>query len=235
LAKLSDTALLNLENINFLTNFTRTSKDSGFSLMYRHIDKINIILNDSQYVKSILCYIISKEEIDPLLSGNETLLESPDWNYIKKVIRTKYSDDYARRITLDARIRWYRYKKNWLEYTKSVSDLFKEYGASMTNNDLNDNALVIFDYSTDKTELDQAIYWMEKVLGNEKDSVNSLPAYLDTYANLLYKAGKNRDYAIEIEEKALYLANTYKIANYIAEYEKAINKMRKGEKTWVEK
>jgi hypothetical protein len=50
---------------------------------------------------------------------------------------------------------------------------------------------------------------------------------VDTYANILYKLGKKDD-AIAMETKAMSLAGDPDKASF----QEAIDKMKKGEKTW---
>ena len=53
------------------------------------------------------------------------------------------------------------------------------------------------------------------------------PAFLDTYANILYKMGKKTE-ALAWEQKALNLSSGDERAGYQA----TLDKMRKGERTW---
>jgi predicted Zn-dependent protease len=53
------------------------------------------------------------------------------------------------------------------------------------------------------------------------------PAYLDTYANLLYKAGKKNE-AIAWQQKAVEASPE----NERPGYQSTLDKMKKGEKTW---
>ncbi len=72
---------------------------------------------------------------------------------------------------------------------------------------------------------------MEKVVKTEKDSTNLLPAALDTYANLLYRMGREAQ-AIHYEELAYYYAVNYEKGRMINEYKDVLEKMKKGEKIW---
>lgn len=88
---------------------------------------------------------------------------------------------------------------------------------------LNTYAWRIFQNMTDTTLLNKALSWSKKSL--EQDNNN--PAYLDTYANILYKLGQAKE-AIEIETKALELVK----AKDKKSYEETLDKMQKGEPTW---
>jgi hypothetical protein len=58
-------------------------------------------------------------------------------------------------------------------------------------------------------------------------SIQAIPAFMDTYANILYKMGK-KDEAIAWEEKAAKLESEGERQSYL----QTIDKMKKGEKTW---
>lgn len=53
---------------------------------------------------------------------------------------------------------------------------------------LNNDAWDVFLNSNDKEILKKALKWMESVIRRNPNDANSI----DTYANLLYKVGKNR-------------------------------------------
>ncbi len=82
--------------------------------------------------------------------------------------------------------------------------------------------------------MDIAIKLMSKVIKQEKDSTNFLPAFLDTYANLLHKRGRTSE-AIPYEEISFKLSEEYKRPwSSIAEIYRNLERMKKGKSTWVE-
>ncbi len=91
--------------------------------------------------------------------------------------------------------------------------------------------MLILKHSNLQLELLAAKNWMERIVSNEKDSANLLPAFLDTYANLLHKQGNTKD-ALLVEQKALKMAIENNVPNYIEAFEEAISRMRQGEATW---
>jgi hypothetical protein len=80
----------------------------------------------------------------------------------------------------------------------------------------------IFQNVSDPEVLRTAIKTMK--FNNETFDINN-PGAIDTYANLLYKAGK-RDQAIKWEKKAVKMSNEDK------EFVNTLRKMERGEKTW---
>ncbi|KAF5278184.1 hypothetical protein FQR65_LT15778 [Abscondita terminalis] len=90
-------------------------------------------------------------------------------------------------------------------------------------NQLNSFAWTVFENCEDKACIESALVWSKKSL--EKEDKNA--AYLDTYANLLYKNG-NKDEAITIQEKAVATADE----DSKEELQAALDKMRNGQPTW---
>lgn len=88
---------------------------------------------------------------------------------------------------------------------------------------LNNIAWEIFEKVSNKNALQNALIWS----GRSLELSPNKAAWLDTYANLLYKQGQKEE-AIAKEEEALHHANTeeYKW------FEKTLVKMKSGEKTW---
>src|SRR5579863_5719944 len=87
LMHLDDTALYTKENIEFISQFTRKSKDKSFDIFYLHSDRANAIMADSFFCQRIVNYIISVEEIDPkLVSAQHDSIASPDWGEIRSAI-----------------------------------------------------------------------------------------------------------------------------------------------------
>jgi thioredoxin-related protein len=91
---------------------------------------------------------------------------------------------------------------------------------------LNEIAWQIFEKVSDKKVLKDALTWSKRSLELIPDN----PAYLDTYANLLYKLGRKKE-AIAKEKEALDYSkkgNTDESKGY----EETLRKMNAGEKTW---
>ena len=91
---------------------------------------------------------------------------------------------------------------------------------------LNNIAWTIFEKVSDKKALQDALNWSKR--SGELSPDNSV--FLDTYANLLYKLGRNEE-AITCEKKALgYDAKANREPNPILT--EVLRKMIAGEKTW---
>jgi thiol-disulfide isomerase/thioredoxin len=90
---------------------------------------------------------------------------------------------------------------------------------------LNEVAWDFFEKITDTKALENALKWSKRSIEIYPDN----HMYLDTYANLLYKLGDKTE-AILKETEALELAKKQKSKTNL--YEKTLDKMKSGEKTW---
>jgi hypothetical protein len=144
----------------------------------------------------------------------------PDWDAIRKKIAAKLPAD-ADELTARIRITYYLSKKDYPGFEKSMVAYMKTYGSKMPDDELNNIAWSVFQGCSDMTCVSEVLDWSKRL----KDNTNI--AYVDTYANILYKLGKKDD-AIALETKALTLAGDSDKASF----QETLDKMKKGEKTW---
>ena len=125
---------------------------------------------------------------------------------------------------------YYLGKKDWANFGKYYV-LYFDTAASRSEYPINNVSYVLFENVTNPNVLQAAIRAEKRSL----DSTTILgtpgqedPSEIDTYANLLYKAGKTGD-AITWEEKAAQLSEHRdpEILNHLA-------KMKAGQPTWPE-
>jgi tetratricopeptide (TPR) repeat protein len=144
----------------------------------------------------------------------------PDWGDVQKKIAARLPNE-AEEITMHIKVNVYNIKRDWPNFEKAIVAYMKKYSHLMNDEDLNSLAWNVFEHCSDMTCVSQILDWSKQL----KDAKN--PAYLDTYANLLYKLGK-KDAAVALEQKALDISP----GNDRAGYQSTIDKMKKGEKTW---
>jgi len=159
--------------------------------------------------------------------------------YIKYTIRyvnnnlMKISDDsISQKDKENVKLIETMFKSESLSNTNSgMTAKWKEQSSHMERNkignQLDNIAREIFDQVTEKKALKNALKWSERSLELSPDNVQ----YLDTYANLLYKLGKEKA-AIEKEELALSKVAKEDVGRY--KIEDTIYKMKAGKKTWKE-
>lgn len=228
------------ENIEFWASYLLNSQGKRFLFFYNDGDKIDKVMNKKGYSQAIVDRTIQAEIVTPfykeqpggtVMSGGMMMSNTkPDyteanWSKLYKSIRNKYNATYAKRIVTSARIDWYEKHNNFTTFAKYYIQKLEMDGGDPF---LNNRAFDIFITVTDKRILNKLIPWMEKAV----KQYPRWPEGLDTYANLLYKAGR-REEAILWEERALFFAKENGNKNYIEGYRKVIEQMKKGEPTYV--
>src|SRR2546421_11430127 len=229
LYKLSEDELPTKDNIEFIRSSAKTSKEKWFDMFYRKGKKIDVMMGMADYAQGFVDYIITLEEIDPRLWRNlnykEPITDKPNWKKIGSAVRKKYDAEYADRVVLNAKLRWYGSRKEWPVYCENVIIKVKKYGPYgpfSTDFKWNANAWDLFLHSADKVALTKALEWSDSAI---RISPKPNAEYFDTYANLLYKLGRTQD-AIALQEKAIALDPKAK------DIQQNLDKMRKGEPTW---
>jgi thiol-disulfide isomerase/thioredoxin len=216
----TQTNLYTKENLELLQMFTRTSKDPGFAMMLNNPEKVDAVLGKG-VSESAVQRIILQEEVFPALFQNGATL--PDWAAIEKNLKEKYPAQ-ANQALLYSKVVYAQQKKNWNDFGPAVVAYMKSYGDDASPEQMNNFAWTIFENCDDMACVESALTWSKQSFAN-----NDMPAFIDTYANLLYKMGKKNE-AIEWETKAKEFA--IKSGEDPKGYEAVIDKMQKGEKTW---
>ena len=213
-------------NIEFMREFTKNSRDTGFSIFYHYTDSINKIMGDTNYAQSFVNYIIYKEIVVPeIRKVSGPIAAIPDWNSIGSMIRNKYNDYYSERVIIGAKSDWGRRYKNWPECTKYMVLFTEKYGTlnapgQLQDFMLNNYAWEVFLHSNNKNELETALVWSNRAL-----TLNPQANWMDTYANILYKLGR-KEQAIKWEEIARELAPLD------ANIKMNLEKIKNGKPTW---
>jgi thioredoxin-related protein len=213
------------ENIEFMREFTKSSKDIGFTFFYRHTDTINRVMDDDTYSQGFVAYIINKEMVSPQVKLNKGANSIPDWTAIENQIRKKYNASYAERVVLAAKVNWNAKCKNWPVWSKYFVLYNNQYGTKSDSGQLtalilNNNAWELFTYSNSKDALNKALNWSGRAVMMDPD-----PGWMDTYANILYKLGK-KELAIKWETVAV------KQAPKSADIGENFEKMKNDLPTW---
>lgn len=237
------------ENIEMWNAFAIGSNTRIFQFFLKDGNWVDKVMHKKGYAKTVVDKVIKNEIVIPFfneqapnkkirftgmyLSGKGVQVDSSeaDWSKLKKLVASQYSRNYTKRNVLAAKVEWYKRLRNYSCYTRSALNYLKKSGRQIShgNSTINSYAWDTFKYSTDKTVIDGFIKLMSKIV-IEKSNILINCNHLDTYANLLYKAGKVED-AIFWEKKAIDAAiggNSGKKGQYL----KIIEQMKNGEPTW---
>jgi len=215
--------LLTENNIRLLSNAIQKSTDPGFTELMKNVELFDKY-NYPGYAAKTIRMVIGKEEIFPVIApGGATPVDNPDWKTAYDRAEKKFGASAASEAIGYYKIALARQANNWPAFSTAVSDYVKTYSSNVSGPMLNDYAWTIFEKCDDMACVEKALSWSKQsVAANDKDH-----AFIDTYANLLYKAGKKKE-AIEWETKAKDIATGDDAKGYQA----TIDKMVKGEKTW---
>ena len=205
------------ENGEFIIGFIEESKGLAFENLYANKDQWYIALGKTKSNETIERAVYS--EIETMLLFKT---DSINWDKISKHYAEKYPD-YGN-IAVAKALMNYKVRNNDSKgYLKILDSLFVAYPVEMNYPDeLNSNAMVIFEIATNTPLLNKALTWSKRSIEQDEN-----PMYIDTYANLLYKLGQKNE-AIKQEEKAISLLKEEDKKSYI----ETLEKMKKGEKTW---
>jgi len=220
--------------IDFLDQYSSlfSFKDPLIRHLYSHQQKADKALKNPGYAKRYTDYIISRDMITTKIWPNgKSIPGTPNWTKIQTSIAKQYPSTNAEKLVLNAKVRWYREKRDWDAVVKHEIKLVdingidtSVMGLAMANN------LVfgtIFKYGTQKPDLEKGISYMQIILKNTPEDYFAM----DTYANILYKAG-HKDRAIQQENIALEKAREKKDVGSIQLYEETITKMQQNLPTW---
>ncbi|QDW27249.1 hypothetical protein FFJ24_021425 [Pedobacter sp. KBS0701] len=169
----------------------------------------------------------------------------PDWKKLEKSYIKKYGDTVAARSVLTAKQSFYSAKVNqdwnkiaeaWLEDTERFKYVEKMEDRMSLLVGINGFLYrSIFKNTTDNKLLLRAAVIAKKVIDNPNSYKNGLSQQqkdsqkanlIDTYANLLYKAGKQSE-AVEWQSKSVEITNS-KIEEFLSN----LSKMKEGKPTW---
>jgi thiol-disulfide isomerase/thioredoxin len=217
------------DNLDFIGKFTSSSKDRGFAMMLENPEKVDAAIGKGKS-KAMVTSIIIKEELYPQVRKvmTDKTLDVPDFTAVNEKAIQKYPQ-YASEITDytdKTKINFYLTKKNWGSFKQEVASYVAKYGEDkISPAELNTYAWQVFENCKDMTCVTEALEWSKKSF---KDKEN--PMFMDTYANILHKMGRTKE-AIEVQEKAVAMTTDEASKK---ELQENLDKMKKGEKTWVD-
>jgi thioredoxin-related protein len=211
--------LFNPGTLALLNDFTTSTKDEGFDVFYHHAAEVDKVLGQGTAEKKVRDILVREYVYAKVLGKNAPVV--PDWNAVAVPLAAKYPQEAAEVLSM-GKVAYYQSKNDWNHFQVVVVDYMKKYGTEANVQQLNSYAWTVFQHCPDMNCVTEALDWSKRSF---KD--NHEPAFMDTYANILYKMGKKED-AIAWEEKARDLSS----GDGKKGFQDTIEKMKKGEKTW---
>jgi thioredoxin-related protein len=219
--------LLTKENLDFIRGHYRSIRSQ--MKVFNKIRSSRVIVDSLEgkgFVQALADFVISKEEISPVLISNGE--SGPDWREMFTHISLKYDSLSSVRAITQAKVKWYRKRSDWPHYTENLVVQTQQFLAEKpepglsTFLRLNNAAWEIFNRSNDKAELQAAVKWIDIAIPMEPVPSGTMQ---DTKANLLYKLGK-RQQAIQIEKTAVVMSKNE------PGMQQTLKKMLRGQNTW---
>jgi len=205
-----------LTNLKFINRFTGSIEDKGFNILLNNLKKVNNILGSDVAERTII-KAIENDLVKPEIKN-----AAFDYHDLINTAFNRYGS-IGQEAVMQSLVAYAVKQQNWKIFSELAEKWFDEYGSKRQwVNDfiLNDFAWATFQGSSDISALKAALKMSAKTIINDPPAI-----WIDTYANLLYKLGRNTE-AIEWEKKA---AN---IAPLEPSIKTNFEKMQRGEKTW---
>jgi thiol-disulfide isomerase/thioredoxin len=217
---------LSKDNIDIIERAVRVSRnDRGLNILISNRSAIRQV-QGSSWVDAIIRTRINEDELQPFLQDQT----NPDWTKLTIALKMIHPID-ADRVIAEAKTDYYIKNGMIIDFEKSTVVFLEKYFDDMGDYDVNENAWVVFEVTTDKGLLLRLSAVCKKLIDREYKTGKPNPNYIDTYANILYKLGKKTD-ATAAENSALQLVKGDE------EKTKSLNetllKMKNGERTWDE-
>lgn len=215
------TDLLTQTNIRFITQMNPEMGSTYFNLIRDNIGKVDQVMEQPGVAENYLYRTAQQKFISKLAPAKADV--SPDWAGVEASLK-QYFPDLSEKFLLKAKINRSNALKNWPEFSGLVQQYFEKFAPNLENNQLNSYAWSIFQNCEDINCINMALNWAK----HASDASNE-PGFMDTYANLLYKAGQ-KDKAIAVQQKALDILKEK--GENTSDLQEVLDKMLKGEKTW---
>jgi hypothetical protein len=202
------------EDLTYVVQVTSKVSDPGFAILKENSAAINNALGQRQ-AETKMMNIIYTDAIAPAVTG-----QNPNPNWASLSAKVAPYGSVGEEILLRARALHFFNQHDWNNFVSAADEYISKYGQFIKTEELNKFAWTVFEGVGDKDLLSKAAAWSKLSIDKKED-----PQYIDTYANLLYKAGRS-DEAIKQEEKAVTLSGGNE------ELKQTLEKMKRGEATW---
>lgn len=251
LSKQSGKDLYDLEYIRSIGPYVNSSDKKVFSLFN---PQSNGIVTDSLIGKIGMSSAIVRNAIGRDIAAklikegdwSKPVTKTPDWRKIYNSIALSYDTALVTRYLEDAKRNFYKWSapdwKRWtmisLSYHKRYSGIEKMTGKlDIVTMSVNNDMWNVFKHVDDKNVLLDAAALQRRIVDRyvELDPIES-SGVIDTYANLLYKAGE-KDEAINWQSKAVAYRKELETKRGdkkpAVSYLTVLEKMKRGEPTWT--
>ena len=203
------------DNMQFVSRFAKTSESKAFQLILNNIEKVDSILGKGRS-NEILSNVIVMERINPAFSNRSVDIDS-----LVAATQAKYPTVNLSKSADMVKILFFQVGKKWDRFQPALMSYMDKYESEMIPNALNYFARIVFENCSEPNCIEAAMAWSKSSV---EKTQSKEPAYLDTYANLLYKIG-NKAEAIAMQQKAVDLV----VGETKESYQHTLDKMTQGD------
>ncbi len=214
------------DNLILIKSVLVSSKSKAFEIFLSNPEKVNSELDDKHIAEYTLTAVLSKEMREKYLDEKG---KTAQWDKIQHEL-DQIVPSIADEIVMKMKIDYSIINKKWEVFGQNLLAFYDKYYLDLNHNDyfyMNNALWMVFMNCYNKTILMNAAVWALKILNRFGPNTED-PTVMDTYANLMYKAG-NISEGIAWEEKAMNMTKGKEQKN---EFSETMEKMRKGIPTW---
>jgi hypothetical protein len=205
----------------FIAAVTRTSNDLGFEILRTQMSDADAMLG-ANAAEVTVRRVIEHDAIQPLAAGTSA---HPDWPQIEKQVIASYGPLGAEAV-YGAEMLTSVENRNWIAFGKYYA-LYFDTAATRSEYPINNISFALFQRVDDPKALDTAIRILKTSIDAGSRGVFGKDlTEIDTYANLLYRAGRARE-AVEWETKVVALSE-----GRDPEFEEHLKEIQAGQPTW---
>jgi thioredoxin-related protein len=227
---LSPNLILFLNEFSSLFNI----KNELIKYIYSYPNLLNKQTDINNFSQDYVQYIIRRDMFSKVRTENgEIITLTPNWSQIEGNIGKEFDPKLAKKVVLAEQIYFYWKKGDWNTQAKYEFEQIKFRGIDTSNdfslNTVNDMIFnSIFKKEVSKHTLERAITYMEVLIKSRPNNYH----FIDTYANVLYKAGYQKK-AIKLQAQVINLARKDGYYSSLVYYQETLNKMKQGVPTWL--
>lgn len=226
---------LNKDVRDFIVKFQKlfSLNDKLVKFLVLNPNKADKMLDQKGFSRKFEEFLISTKLIYPVIKPSGKYLEQePEWSALNEKISSIYGNEISNKLLIWAKVNWFTYKKDWQNVAKySIENIELNgvdtsfWAADGLNAVMYD---VIFKHCNDINYLNKSVSYMELILKGHADQ----HAWIDTYANLLYKTGRKEE-ALKQEKLALNIARSKNDEVSVKEFTQVLDKIYNNEPTWI--
>ncbi len=243
LDRLTNQELYTTKNLILLGQLTKSINERGFRVFYNEESskKAELIIRlkkgfEQTTAKQYADYIFVTGDLDKYYRA-AIRGESVDWTAVERMFKEKLASDFVDENVLRVRVATLNVLKDenseyWSEYIKRNIELISKYGTDTTRPEYDAILLNNFIFNGILTHSKQVANcnWFEMDGGVIRRNPNNAN-HIDTYANLLYKAG---DKKVKRSSGKRKLSRLQKIQDmHLGSIERNLKSMKNNDPTWT--